>query len=556
MTAESLRPANLSDRTPILKYVISWLPPRALDLPEKNPFVFLCLRIGALLAVFIFIELFIRRTTILSAANYQAPYLFLELLARFGAVKLAIVAVMSVIMMRYGALLTSWRSMDLGVPLRWFVVFLAFIMAWPFTTYGYNHFFDQGYYLDRALIAVLVPLIWWRPAFIYPFLVLVFASMWQLSQPSLGGSVLAHKIQVLHVLNLFAAAFLIRAVTGSRRTDIFMFLTCCIVAAAYWEPALAKLKIGWVTHGHLYRLPLAAYAHGWLAFLEPEEIVTFAKTLSLFDWPMRVFVLVIEAGCLFFLWRRSLAIALLGAVIIFHFGVFALYGFLFWTWIMLDAALLFLLLRFWRSGSLQIFSRGHFLLSILLIGLAGLWVNPPKLGWFDTRLTYTYRFQAVGLHGKQYSLPPRFFAPYEDFFTMVSFSYLVPEHGVLSGPYGVTFSREIADATEDATTADEIFALESTIARPRYDAARAARFYAFIVRYTETWNRRHETGSAIYSLRPPPQFWSLRHGEAPPPEETIREIIVTEITTLFDEERLKVIREIELARLEIPATPQ
>ena len=84
---------------------------------------------------------------------------------------------------------------------------------------------------------------------------------------------------------------------------------------------------------------------------------------------------------------------------------------------------------------------------------------------------------------------------------------------------------------------------------------RAARFYDFVTRHVTTWNERHEKGAALYALRPPPQFWSFGRGEIPPPEETIREVIVTEITTLYDDERLKVIRELELARLEIPGTP-
>ena len=117
-----------------------------------------------------------------------------------------------------------------------------------------------------------------------------------------------------------------------------------------------------------------------------------------------------------------------------YLGVFALYGFLFWTWILLDAALLVILVRDWRPRRMEIYSRGHVMLSILLIGFASLWANPPHLGWFDTRLSYVYRLEAIGESGKRYALPPRFFAPYADLFTMASFGYLTESHGVLVGP--------------------------------------------------------------------------------------------------------------------------
>ena len=119
-------------------------------------------------------------------------------------------------------------------------------MAWHFSTYGYNYYLDQGHYLDRALLLVLAALVWWRPLFIYPFLLLAFALMWQLAEPGLGGSIFAHKLQVLHVLNLFAAFFVVHSVSGSGRTDVFLLLCCCLVATAYWVAALAKLDLNWI----------------------------------------------------------------------------------------------------------------------------------------------------------------------------------------------------------------------------------------------------------------------------------------------------------------------
>ena len=139
---------------------------------------------------------------------------------------------------------------------------------------------------------------------------------------------------------------------------------------------------------------------------------------------------------------------------------------------------------------------------------------------------------------------------------MGGFGYLVEDHGVLTGPYGTTHDHRIADAIMEPASADEIFALEAKLAPDRYNPARAALFYDFVTRYVSTWNERHGDGALYYALHPPRQFWSHNRGKVPPPEETIREVIITEITTLYDEQDLKVIREYEIKRLDLPPTRQ
>ena len=88
------------------------------------------------------------------------------------------IVLLGIILMRYGTLLSSWQMLEHGTVLRIFILFLAFVVAWPFVTYGYNYYFGQGHYLDRLVIALLLPLIWWRPVFVFPFLLLIYTVMW------------------------------------------------------------------------------------------------------------------------------------------------------------------------------------------------------------------------------------------------------------------------------------------------------------------------------------------------------------------------------------------
>lgn len=521
------------------------------SLAIEHPSIATGFRIAALVVLFLAFEIFVMRVCRLSEEAYAQPILGVEVLRRLGPIPCVLLAAIIAVWMRYGGLMLRWSELDDGRILRVFIVFLALLMVWPLTTYGYNYYLGQGHYLDRAMLVLLLALLWWRPAFIYPFVLLAFTLLWQFGVPSLGGTIFAHKLQVLHVLNMFAAFLALRTISGPRSSDDFIFMTCCLVAAAYWLPALSKLQLNWLADTNLHLLPLAAYSHGWLSFLEADTVARLSQWILPLDFPLALFVLSIEALCLVFLWRRALSIGLLAAVILFHAGVFLYYGFLFWTWIALDAGLLLILLRDLRQKRLGIYSRTHLLISILLIGFAAYWARPPALGWYDTRLTYTYRITAFAEDGTNFTLAPTFFTPYEDVFTMAAFHYLTSEHAVLVAPYGVTKDQDLARAINDADSPADIFALESAVPGVPYDAERSRRFYDFIERYVTAWNQQGQRARWLVPLRAPRQFWSSRGEDPQRSGRTIHGIAVSEITTLFDGTRLQIIREVELGRVDL-----
>ncbi len=99
--------------------------------------------------------------------------------------------------------------------------------------------------------------------------------IWQFDAPRLGfQNLVADFRPLVNILTMFAAALLVQALWGRRKMHGFLFLTLCIVAANFWVPGYAKLRIGWITHGHVYLLLPNAYTHGWLAFLEPQTIAS------------------------------------------------------------------------------------------------------------------------------------------------------------------------------------------------------------------------------------------------------------------------------------------
>lgn len=516
----------------------------------NSPTAMFVLRTIVVLLLFVAFDALLGRAMSLPGESYQNPLLVVEVARAFGSVVTIVLALGFALVLRWGAGLARWGELQHGLVIRAFVVFLCLLTAWPFVTHGYNYYYDQGHLFDRALIVALLPLLWWRPVFVLPFLVMVYAMMGQLVEPSLGGTILAHKLQLTRAIGLFGATFVVHALTGERRVDHYVFLTCCLVAAAYWIPAVAKIRIDWTSANQLFTAPLAAYAHGWLGHLSTDRVVAFAHSLTWVDPLLRVAVIIIEAACLLFLAHRRITIGLLVAVIVFHFGVFMLFGFLFWTWIGLDAALLVLLLRGIRDPYGNIHYGVRLGLSVALILAASWWAKPPWLGWYETPLNYVYRIDAITSDGESHRLHPRFFAPYEDVFTMASFSYLVKQHPVIVGPYGVTHDRGINDALGAARSAEGVFEIEKS-ADSHFDEERAIALYRFLERFVTTRNSRGDLGSALYTLHSPLQFWSQVDGLRNLGDRHVTQLIVTEVTTFYDGNSLDVIREIEVGRMSL-----
>lgn len=540
----------LRPRTRIVAAVAQQLPESLVSPLRSRPTVLFAIRISVLLLLFAAIEAFVAHAGDLNASAYQNWTLVTGLYERIGSWNFVGLAIGTALLARYGALFDSWHALDGGREARWFVVFVAAVLAWPLSAYEYNFYFDQGHYIDRFAIVALVSLIYLRPVFVFPYVLLAYLLLYQIDEPQLSfGAVFAHKLQLLHVLNAFAATMLIHALTGAARTRDFVFVVCCLIGAAYWVSVYEKWQLDWITHGQLHQALLAAWAHGWLGFVDAERIVAAAQRLSRFDIPLMLFVLGFQTAFVLMLWKRTVAMVLLIASILFHLGVFAVYGFLFWTWIMLNAALLALLFRDRNARRFDIFHRRHLVAGALLIAVGGFWAHPSSLGWVDTRLSYTYRIEALGASGRRYTLPPAFFAPYDDIFTLGNFRYLVPDFGILVGPYGVSQDRAQADRLQSMRNAGDILDFERDAAIKRYDPARSAQFYAFIIRFVRNRVADPGKGATLRSLTPPPQFWSSARDQVYTGQEPLHEVVVTSITSLYDGDQLSIIREHELARL-------
>lgn len=521
---------------------------RGTALLHANPrFEFLAHALAAV-TCYVILGRLLARYGALPASDYAAGNLLQSLLTRVDTLPAYALVLLAMAALVWRRLLQPWTVLDGARLLRGAAMALVGVLLWYLLTLPYNFYFDSGYYPARVALAVCAALAWWRPIFLLPFLLLTHALLWQLTAVALGGSILAHKLHVVHGIEMILAAWMVRALLGGNRGDVIIFLLGCQVAGAYWTAFYAKVDLGWLSFGHLYYALPAAWTHGWLGFFSGAEIAALTRTLAALDWPMRVTVLLIEGGCLFLLARRGLGIALLGMLFFFHCAVFLLLGFLFWTWMVVDLVLIVLLWRGRSDGSGGGYATSAILLSVMLIGAAPWWSRAPVLGWFDTPVNYAYRWHLAHADGTKTELAPGWFGPYDDVFTMASFAYAASTHPVLVGPYGVTGDRAVARELHALTNAADMLAFEALHGQQRSDPPRAARLGRFVGTWLSHRGQKTEPLPWLVALAPPRQFWSFR-GELSPPLGNVAAAVLTETTYHFDGHGVVAARELELLQV-------
>lgn len=455
----------------------------------------------------------------------------------------------------------GWQQFEGGGLLRVLIGAVVIMLAWSGGAYGYNAWYGESHLVDRALLGAMALLVLWRPAFVFPFLLVYWPIMWQFANPPLGFEVLLAEFRPLaHLLTLFAAVFLVHAAGGSRSMDAFLFLALCLVAANFWVPARAKLEIGWITHGHLYFLLPNAYTHGWLGFLDPDTIAAAASRLAAVDWPMRVATLLVEGGALFMLAGERTARLLLAACTALLGVFFLTIGYFFWKWMVLHAALWLVLFGTTRAEAAawrrQLFTPARFAVSIVAIAAAPYWSMPAALAWFDTPLTSTLQFEAAGESSTTYDLPADFFSPYENHLAMGLFVGRLTPVPLLAASYGVTSIRARADALLDAREPGDIIRLEREAAGgspSAPDEAFARTFVDFVRRTVAASNERAGARAWHALFRPPPFLWTFPHGRAYDGGERIRSVRIYHVSSFFDGRRYHLFRRDLLRTVPVPA---
>ncbi len=527
------------------------------------------------LATFRVMDLVIARLGQLPASAYEESVFLDHLLSRWGrlladrvplgliAAGIALLVIVIVVDARrfHGGgvrrhivgLFAGWTQLDEGSPLRWFVLGVTGVATWALSFYARNLYVGQLHLADRLLLIALWLAIAWRPVFVVPFAIATTAVAGQFRVP-LGFISWTEMGVVLRFPVLFGAFWVVSALSGRRRTDVFVFAWCCLLAATYWTSGLGKLRVGWLTHPHVHLLLLGAYVNGWLAFLEPRVIERVARTVAGFALPLMLFTLVVECGSLVMLWRRWSLITFFALATLFHLGAFAMTGIFFWKWILVDAMLVAYLLRDRHIVRLAIFTPGAFALSVAVILASPLWVPSENLTWFDTPLTYSLELEGVDVRGATYVLPAGFFRPYTEAMVLGP-NGAIPPHARLTRGMGVAMDRSLAESLEAARSPESVLAVEQSRGTVRVDSTATAAFDAFVSAYASNARCSSERDPVLLRVAGVPRhLWTFPLDAALPCGVALERVRVFERTTFFDGTKLQVIRRIPLREIAVVRT--
>jgi hypothetical protein len=178
-------------------------------------------------------------------------------------------------------------------------------------------------------------------------------------------------------------------------------------------------------------------------------------------------------------------VCLLTGFALFHVAVFLLSGLNFLAWA--GTNLLFALAV---SQASHLFDAKTTLVSIILILTALYWQRPVRLAWLDSRLTCTYRIDAVGRSGTVYRLLPHFFGPYDFVFHR---GLRWSDEPLVTETWGECYRPDVVLALQAVDSKEAIAELERTYAASngvRKNPVLVGRTRAFLSTYVEEFGRR------------------------------------------------------------------
>jgi hypothetical protein len=233
---------------------------------------------------------------------------------------------------------------------------------------------------------------------------------------------------------------------------------------------------------------------------------------------------------------------LLGSWAALHVGIWIFSGVSFLVWIAVDVS--FLALYAARRDHLELFFRPRVAIAAAaLMLLSPLWARPPAVGWFDTRLVYTYRFEAVDDQGTRGAFPADAL-PLGEAWCARDFPFLIESPSLLVR-YGKTNDRVLADrvAVLNATP-EALSALEREAGTVYFDPGQAELFDHLLGDVLRHWNERRGAQHVLSWAAPPRTCLSPRTSPEPAIEtdRRIREIVVYQVAYLLDGEHIREVR--------------
>ena len=267
---------------------------------------------------------------------------------------------------------------------------------------------------------------------------------------------------LIFVLVALTAVHLLYVSTGRRQTAPALLIVATAVAAHFYIPGRGKLALDWLATNDLSNFAFNSYAAGWRGQGDGTLARGLGNFLTTMGWPARFGILFVELGAVVAVAHHRLLRVWLPLWAVFHAFNFALSGFFFFDWLVLEAALWIVILapslREWVDENS---TPARALWAVMAVMAGATLFHPPTLAWLDPPVGYGYEVEATGQSGREYHVPLSAFAPFEQemTFSRVEFSPIQRA----AGAYGAISSTQRLRDLQRLASFEELSAYEAAL---------------------------------------------------------------------------------------------
>ena len=416
----------------------------------------------------------------------------------------------------------KWRDIfdEDTIVIKYFIIFIFSIHAWGIITLDYNLYFNQPYHFDRLFLLILLLLSFRFPiSFVY-FFILSLLFFNQVSYPNFGEidlGIYVNTKPIDETIILFISFLIIKRIDKNFSILAFFIGVLCFHASNYYAPGLGKILlsehyIDWIWVNDLSNILIAKYSHGWLAeFISLNSMENIIKLFHVFSIPMQIFTFLVQIIILFLFINKRFTLFLFISFELLHIGILFASGILFWKWILLNIAIIYVLKRLNKENIKKIFNYKMMLFSLPFILLGDGVFHSFKLAWYDTPLNNFNKVYAINTNNQRYEIDANLFHLYKMAWydgLLNRFNYILDEP--IRKAWDTRSQKEtevlnsVSNKKYDSSLENEIYNFEQKYGINKFDVNKKKELIEFLKIYFKNLNAYHNK-KIIWNYFSPPR---------------------------------------------------
>jgi hypothetical protein len=445
-----------------------------------------------------------------------------------------------------------------------FIFFIAGIITWKGVTQDADRATRENLIGERIWLLLSLLGVFYYPGFVVLFL---FVSVHYFKAYTIFQSLSIHILQMflafcVSVALIESALFFSSLPEVKITLEVPLFLILLVVASHYVVFGIEKLKLGkhwasWVLDNRTHNMTAAAIMRGWLRKWPLKKRQNLIFAIKPFNKILQALRQGYELAWLFALLDIHVALTLTAGAVIFHLVMFLLTGMLFWQSILVHMALFIFLFNFPTTLIPLLFNWPNTLLFAGLIILFPLrhkiWDPVRSAGWYTPFLGRLY-YRAEGESGKIYEVLPKFFSPWDPFFSGLKSKFMMP-HKIFHGFLGEVDSLQIVEGViKSKGDLAAIKVLQEKYGTLKNELLHQIAVDAYLLNCFKNSNAHKRVRVCPRWLKAPPNIYysSGSHLEPFNRQERVIKVIIGYRETYFTGDQFTIIQDEKVKELEVP----